>query len=169
MASTTAYSIADIEFDCKCTNQVFVKYTKTNGIAEARKQCTTCGKGIAVKKSESPVPIESLPEFNKETRDRWYEARRKRMQQIYEQEKSAKDQEWQLLYSEYMVSDEWRERRQKVLVRDKWTCQSCLKARATQVHHLTYKHVFQEPLFDLISVCFDCHQTITELDSARRQ
>jgi predicted HNH restriction endonuclease len=32
-----------------------------------------------------------------------------------------------------------------------------LKRRATQVHHKTYKNIFNEPLSDLLAVCASCH------------
>jgi hypothetical protein len=38
------------------------------------------------------------------------------------------------------------------------------RGRASQVHHLTYKHLRNEPLFELISVCVPCHDAITAMD-----
>jgi 5-methylcytosine-specific restriction endonuclease McrA len=68
-------------------------------------------------------------------------------------------------YTPYLNSIEWKEKRNKVLIRDKYICQSCLTNRATQVHHLTYAHVFNEPLFELTSICVPCHELITKLDN----
>jgi 5-methylcytosine-specific restriction endonuclease McrA len=42
-------------------------------------------------------------------------------------------------------------------------CQS----RATQVHHLTYRHLGNEPLFELMAICRDCHEQLTEMDRSR--
>jgi hypothetical protein len=67
-------------------------------------------------------------------------------------------------YSEYLRSDSWKNRRLLVLERDNYMCQACLSNIADEVHHLTYKHVFNEPLFDLISVCKPCHDGITKMD-----
>ena len=32
-----------------------------------------------------------------------------------------------------------------------------MKNKATQVHHLTYQHVFAEFAFELVAVCDECH------------
>jgi 5-methylcytosine-specific restriction endonuclease McrA len=65
-------------------------------------------------------------------------------------------------YAEYLQSDVWREKRHQALERDEWTCQGCLERPATQVHHLTYDHVGAELLFELVSVCDDCHERAHE-------
>lgn len=70
-------------------------------------------------------------------------------------------------YKRYLDSPEWRVKAEKVLARDKYLCQSCLERTATQVHHLTYRHIFNEPLFDLVSVCGACHKSITEMNNTK--
>ena len=65
---------------------------------------------------------------------------------------------WRDNYNDYMQSPEWREKRKKVLQRDQYLCQGCLRERATQVHHLTYDHLGNEPLFELTSICDSCHE-----------
>ena len=60
-------------------------------------------------------------------------------------------------YSEYLLSEKWYEIRKKVLKRDNYTCQGCLEKEAEEVHHKNYTHLFDELLFDLISVCKSCH------------
>lgn len=63
-------------------------------------------------------------------------------------------------YNIYLQSEKWQNKRQLVFKRDSHTCQCCLVNPAKQVHHLNYTHVFNEPAFDLISVCDDCHKQI---------
>jgi 5-methylcytosine-specific restriction endonuclease McrA len=63
-------------------------------------------------------------------------------------------------YKEYLKSERWQNKRLKVLERDKYLCQACLRNKATQAHHLTYERVFDEPLFDLISICTPCHEKL---------
>ena len=63
-------------------------------------------------------------------------------------------------YSEYLLSEKWYEIRKKVLKRDNYTCQGCLEQKAEEVHHKTYLHLFDELLFDLVSVCKSCHNKI---------
>jgi 5-methylcytosine-specific restriction endonuclease McrA len=75
---------------------------------------------------------------------------------------------WWRKYTDYLKSPRWRVIRGVVLSRDKGICQACLREKATEVHHLTYVHIFNEPLFDLVSVCEDCHAKITHLDRCAR-
>lgn len=61
-------------------------------------------------------------------------------------------------YGEYLLSPDWRQKRKLVLDRDDHLCQGCRKARATEVHHLTYSHIYDEFLFQLTSLCSECHE-----------
>lgn len=68
-------------------------------------------------------------------------------------------EKWLKLHNEYLRSAAWRNLRADVLHRDEYACQMCLKARATHVHHLTYKRWRKEKPFDLVSLCDACHET----------
>jgi 5-methylcytosine-specific restriction endonuclease McrA len=75
--------------------------------------------------------------------------------------------EWIEQHNRYLASTAWGERRVAVLQRDKYQCQARLDRcdrKATQVHHLSYRHWRNEPLFDLISVCWQCHEEITRME-----
>jgi predicted HNH restriction endonuclease len=63
-------------------------------------------------------------------------------------------------YQAYLNSPKWKNKRLKVLNRAKFKCEKCKKAQATQIHHKTYKHIFNEPLSDLLAVCAPCHRKI---------
>lgn len=67
-------------------------------------------------------------------------------------------------YIDYMQSPQWLVRREAVLQRDEYICQACCERTATEVHHLNYDHLGNEPMFDLVSVCHDCHEQITKMD-----
>jgi hypothetical protein len=60
-------------------------------------------------------------------------------------------------YYAYLESPEWKAKRDVVLCRDRFLCQACRAAKATEAHHLTYEHLGREPLFDLIAVCRSCN------------
>ena len=60
-------------------------------------------------------------------------------------------------YDEYLQSDKWKAIRLKVLKRDNNLCQGCLEAPAQDVHHITYDNFGDELMFELLSVCRDCH------------
>lgn len=68
----------------------------------------------------------------------------------------------------YYSSEEWNVRRKMVFRRDGDICQCCLSATSTQIHHLSYEHFRNEPLFDLVSVCQPCHEKITLMDKKNK-
>ncbi len=72
--------------------------------------------------------------------------------------------EWSERYAAYLRSSAWLEKRAAVLVRCGGVCESCDTAPATEVHHTTYDHVFNEPLWELRAVCAECHDAISEAD-----
>jgi hypothetical protein len=63
-------------------------------------------------------------------------------------------------YSAYLLSTEWRALRGKVILRANGMCEGCLSAPATEVHHLTYKHIYKEFAFELVALCRTCHTNI---------
>lgn len=70
-------------------------------------------------------------------------------------------------YDAYLASPDWRSKRALVMKRAAALCEACLSARATEVHHTTYAHFGNEPLWELRAVCRPCHERITELDRNR--
>ena len=62
-------------------------------------------------------------------------------------------------YQVYLKSDEWKAKRRKILKMADYKCRRC-GARATQVHHETYKRIYNEKLTDLTALCSDCHSKI---------
>jgi hypothetical protein len=133
-----------------------------------REQCTACGNitSNAIKKDGLNLSI--LPDADHDKRD---QRLRKIDEEYFNMYKWVKDQRDQgdkqtffEEYNKYLKSDEWLAKRAVVLKRDKYICQSCLTQKATQVHHLTYRHVYNEPLFDLVAVCKPCHDIITIMD-----
>lgn len=74
------------------------------------------------------------------------------------------EERWWKAYDAYLESDEWRRKRALVLKRSAGVCEGCGVRPAVQVHHLHYKRVFREMLFDLVAVCRQCHDAIHESD-----
>lgn len=60
-------------------------------------------------------------------------------------------------YHTYLRSDNWARIRQAVRQRSGGWCERCGKKRAVNVHHLTYRRIYREPLTDLIHLCRRCH------------
>lgn len=128
-------------------------------------QCLDCGRLVSRIKNEKATGLETLFDEELAIKDidrihQTYEDNRLRRELEYQKKQEERAKQYKL----YLKSPEWKSKRKSVLSRDGYTCQACLEAPATEVHHLTYDHIFNEPLFDLVSVCGPCHQAITEMD-----
>jgi hypothetical protein len=60
-------------------------------------------------------------------------------------------------YLAHLASDKWRSLCQRVRYRCRNICEGCGLAEVTEVHHLTYKHLGDEFLFQLLGLCRNCH------------
>ena len=69
--------------------------------------------------------------------------------------------EWRYTYNKYLCSEEWQDKRKHRLYIDCGMCTKCGKnsEQATlQAHHLTYKNVGDEDVYqDLVILCSHCH------------
>ncbi len=150
------------ECDCK-----FQKLTKkmVGGGYQYRMQCQGCGKkGNAIAKAKlTDEQMYQAEEPDDSLRDEYW----KRRNEQYAIESREKSRKWWRDYQAYLLSPQWQDKRKRVFERDDWVCQSCLEQPATQVHHTTYAHRFNEPLFELQSICDKCHEQITEMDRGR--
>jgi 5-methylcytosine-specific restriction endonuclease McrA len=128
-----------------------------------RQQCRKCGLILAHQfkhsLATSDTPETDLAAFERakdaqyeERQLRWEEARRKR-----ESEWKDEQAEWWDRYNSYLCSPEWQARRALVFDRAGDICEGCRERRATQVHHLTYSHVTNEFLWQLVAICEECH------------
>ncbi|MGG5488237.1 HNH endonuclease [Gaetbulibacter sp. PBL-D1] len=65
-------------------------------------------------------------------------------------------------YHNYLLSEKWKIKKDKVLLRDNYTCKNCNSNIDLEIHHLHYENVFNENLDDLITVCSECHKKLHE-------
>lgn len=70
------------------------------------------------------------------------------------------DKDWPQLYADYLRSQEWADRRARVMERAGYRCEGCRDRNATEVHHLSYDNVTREFLFELVALCGECHERI---------
>lgn len=66
-------------------------------------------------------------------------------------------------YYEYLLTEEWRNLRERVFARDNGVCVICKINQAKEVHHLHYRTLYKETLDDLQSVCTSCHRDIHKI------
>jgi hypothetical protein len=137
-------------------------------------QCLICGSERQSLRRTSPE-VQALtappPAYDHTIAPIYWEARseasRERTRLAREEEEAKRQAE----YQRYITSDAWRQRSTARLDLDGRRCQAQLhgcEGRATQVHHWTYRHFGNEPLFELVSVCKTCHEQITEMDRRDR-
>ena len=71
-------------------------------------------------------------------------------------------------YQRYIKSPAWRRLRCEVVRRCGGVCERCHEWPVVNIHHLTYDHWGDERLYELVALCFDCHDEAHEvLGSAR--
>lgn len=152
---------------CKDKSISYVKHTLSNKAIQVRMQCDNCGRIQGNALSRSKFDLDKLPFSEAEKEKEIIDKRHKAFKELEEELKAKKEGAISLEYEKYLESKTWKKKRALVLERDNYTCQSCLSSHAHQVHHLTYEHIYNEPLFDLVSVCMDCHRIITQMDRDR--
>jgi len=164
-----------LKYRCEHPSQQMTKRVLKKGVIQYVFQCLSCGTACskAIKKDEAfKIADGFMPDFNEELLNIKNTQYRHELNQIDEKYKILQKKEVDLRknkeddffqkYSEYLLSDQWEYKRQKVLKRANYICESCLENQAIQVHHLTYKHVFKEPLFELVAICETCHDILHE-------
>jgi hypothetical protein len=124
------------------------------------RQCLDCGEpvGTAVANSVALADGRVPPQFDEKLLAR----SRENVSRFYAGQRAERKQAFWNWYDAYLQSDTWRAKRAQALKRDNGLCQGCLKRPATQVHHLTYAHVGDELLFELASICDECHERAHE-------
>jgi hypothetical protein len=127
---------------------------------QLREQCLDCGRLLAQAMKHSlatpdtpDVDIEALNKFIA-NRDAAWIAR--------EAEWERQRQAWREDYQTHLQSNTWRQKRELVFRRARYTCEACGLDEAWEVHHLSYDNLGDEPLWELAAVCQGCHRRITE-------
>jgi hypothetical protein len=146
---------------CHNPNVIQIHTQFSNDTIHKRNFCTNCYK---IFKAQKKIPGERLfylDKYRTEKAREFYTNYRtsfsKRKCEIFEKKHQLMRFNWEHKYQTYINSNEWKQKRKIILIRDKYICQICKINGAVQVHHLTYKRLGNEQLFDLISVCLDCH------------
>lgn len=132
-------------------------------------QCQACGV------ASTPIAAKSLTygqkhgaettEFDAGLRQRWIEEQNAKRQLEIDERQAERERSWverQEFYHDYINSSpEWKERaRLCIKLAPGGVCQGCGKRPPTQAHHLTYKHLGAEFLWELKAVCRDCHKRV---------
>ena len=165
------------EINCPNSHEYEYRYHYSDGgVLQLFNQCTSCGKKADKGGSLKHSIIDNFKEkvirgeINKfdddlyknkssvyENYNKYCELKYYKKQQDREDEREHNRIKWFQEHNEYLQTDQWKAIRLKVLKRDNNLCKGCLEATATEVHHLSYAHWKNELMFELLSVCYDCH------------
>ncbi|MEX5600134.1 MULTISPECIES: HNH endonuclease [Rhodobacterales] len=162
--------------ECQHTRSELRRGFNKGGGPIVKKQCLDCGLllGNPVKRT---TETELLPEID-EAHNPDYEAKRKgEWDTVRRRYVAIQESRWrgsvegksyfQRSHADYLASREWAERRSLVMDRAAGLCEGCRKARAAEVHHLSYRNWGSEFLFELVALCGDCHDRIHRLNEDR--
>lgn len=161
---------------CKHPNPEVRIRTRVNRTQVYVLQCMTCGQELRSVAKNSPdvlrlteripfdeeLPIRIAAEQDEAT-SRWQQQRNEAYELARaETERLSEDQnrEWWDWYNTYLKTPEWQRKRVAVLARSQGMCEGCRINKAVQVHHLTYDHVGDEFLWELVAVCLMCHSRL---------
>lgn len=152
--------------------------TFSNGSKQYCQQCIECGQRVSTWLAKTHplvlaitdrIPFDEAAEqafrdrrhatWTQEIQQRQEERRAEIERQNTERANFAAKQDaaWWQWYNTYLRSAAWRSIRQRVMDRANGMCEGCAANYATQVHHLTYAHVGNEFLWELVAVCDSCH------------
>jgi hypothetical protein len=148
-------------FNCIHQDSEIRDQVTSNGGIQRKKQCLQCG--LAQSQALKIERTASVPPWDNGLWSTWEQACNKRRTEIEDNLISRQENfeyEGYTLYSEYLKSEEWKSQRRLVMNRDGDLCQACLEKPAEEIHHLTYDHIFDEFLFELIAVCRPCHERL---------
>lgn len=153
---------------CIKPDLISINMPRTDNMPTKRNYCKNCHHVSSLIKMSNPLEWKSLPLLTRAQADDLIKERNEKVSAFYkylnkkrvEAFESKKEEERQYYNEVYLKSPQWKDKAIRVLNRDKYICQGCLVNKASEVHHLTYERIYKEPLFDLISVCSDCHRSI---------
>ena len=147
-----------------CAHPVSVTCIRTigGGGTQIVRQCKTCGASTSSAIARSKLTaqeIAALPAYRDDAAEEYDRKQRQAAKMAWDMERQDRKD----AYALYLQSPEWKNRSRLTLERDRYKCQGCLNAPATEVHHKNYDHRGDELLFDLVSVCRACHEKIHNL------
>lgn len=161
------------EINCNHPDSIPAKFQISDGRTQVKLLCRTCNKLYGFFLPQDKYDIGKVYALDKVKYDEYHKLLSEKVTELYAQSQvvqgrynKRKRNEMTEEYHQYLNTAEWHYKKEQVMKRDNNLCQACLEHKATAVHHLTYKHVYNEPLFDLVAVCEHCHKKIHDIDEA---
>jgi hypothetical protein len=151
--------LAPIDAACTHPRRELRQRRNKGGAIQYIEQCLRCGDSVGLFHKHT-TDLATSPVWDEKLEDEFHATRLRDREAVIQKhvriQRGRSEGFWKE-YSVYLNSDDWRQKRTRVLQRAKGRCEGCGVKAATQVHHLTYKHAFAEFLFELVAICDDCH------------
>jgi 5-methylcytosine-specific restriction endonuclease McrA len=154
---------------CSHGRQALHRRVKSNGVVVVGWYCHECTAWREVPKALVDN-INGLPEYDAAEVARKLDERLAIIRARYDKEKATAKQEQSLRREQYYRTQKWMDKRQLVLSRDRYTCQAqlrCQGAPARDIHHVVYRYLGDEPLWDLRAVCRACHDALHDKEGTK--
>jgi 5-methylcytosine-specific restriction endonuclease McrA len=151
---TRGEALADVEERFRCSHDETGIRARTiaGGSVQFVHQCQRCGEPVGTAIAKASVKG-TPPPFDRQRQEAWSERRKREREAVETRYANAFWQD----YAEYLASDLWGERRRRVMERAAGLCEGCRSTAPAVVHHLTYEHLGNELLFELVALCAACH------------
>lgn len=144
--------------ECAHEDKGLVAIKARGGALMYRRQCLICGDPETQWISRSTLgSLDSIPLVLGDLKEQFEKTRLIAWQSIQERHAKVQLASSDTEYATYLASETWRAKRAKVFDRANGLCEGCREQPATQVHHLTYKHIQEEFLWELVAICDGCH------------
>ena len=138
---------------------------KSTGKPYFKIQCPHCGKPLS-----GQLPFAVVEDFrhtwgrikpwDHAKEEQWVERRLSVGEILRGDQNLRRRAAWWSQYEEYLLGDEWRDIRHRIMDRAAGRCEKCRERSPKHVHHLCYDRVGHEEETDLMAVCLECHQSL---------
>lgn len=150
------------DWDHECHSRGVVRREISNGTIIYVEQCELCGRQIKARKKQE-VASSCIGSWDDTLQKKWRAAQRdeyeRRMARL-QKDRDEQDAIWRRQYETHLNSTRWHDLRKRVLKRANGVCEGCGIYYPSDVHHISYKNLGNEFLFELLAVCRGCHERI---------
>lgn len=147
---------------CQHVSQFTGKTVSTIGADMYRRYCKNCGVATTQFLPHRTIAATVVTVVDTEKReavvDRYISDRRDALEDIANRAANRVQPANRAEYSDYLATPKWQALRAAVMKRCSARCEGCGNADAHDVHHLSYQHMGEEFLFELVGLCRPCHE-----------
>lgn len=153
--------------ECRHPDTVIVKKPDSLKRDQYYRHCRSCGLRLSSAIPYAEANGQGICQDHEKVEqrvDRYVEWRKQKLEMILRRIADRQQPQRRSEYDDYLRSPQWRALRGRIMRRAEGLCEGCLEAEATEVHHLSREHQFQEFAFQLVALCEACHHRIEGLE-----